>query len=64
MDETHRFAHPFLAFIMFIPCALVGLIIPRIIWKCFPLSQDAAIVKRSKEVFQYIETCLLIPVSS
>lgn len=43
------FAHPFLAFIMFIPCALVGLIIPRIIWKCFPLSQDAAIVKRSKE---------------
>ncbi|XP_027191959.1 uncharacterized protein [Cicer arietinum] len=43
------FAHPFLAFMMFIPCALVGLIIPRFIWRCFPLSQDVTIVKRSKE---------------
>ncbi|KAL5055448.1 hypothetical protein RYX36_036130 [Vicia faba] len=43
------FAHPFLAFIMFIPCALVGLIIPRIIWRSFPHSQDVAIVKRTKE---------------
>ncbi|XP_058731795.1 uncharacterized protein LOC131603496 isoform X1 [Vicia villosa] len=43
------FAHPFLAFMMFIPCGLVGLIIPRIIWRNFPLSQDAVIVKRSKE---------------
>ncbi|XP_050898371.1 uncharacterized protein LOC127105245 isoform X2 [Lathyrus oleraceus] len=43
------FAHPFLAFMMFIPCGLVGLIIPRILWRSFPLSQDVAIVKRSKE---------------
>ncbi|CAI8616987.1 unnamed protein product [Vicia faba] len=43
------FAHPFLAFIMFIPCSLVGLIIPRIIWRSFPHSQDVAIVKRTKE---------------
>lgn len=60
MDGTHRFAHPFLAFMMFIPCGLVGLIIPRILWGSFPLSQDVAIVKRSKEVFQYIENMFLL----
>ncbi|XP_020229778.1 endoplasmic reticulum metallopeptidase 1 isoform X1 [Cajanus cajan] len=43
------FAHPYLAFLMFIPCALIGLLIPRIIWRCFPLSQDVSIVKSSKE---------------
>ncbi|KAG5015281.1 hypothetical protein AAZX31_08G100500 [Glycine max] len=43
------FAHPYLAFAMFVPCALVGLLIPRIIWRHFPLSQDISIVKTSKE---------------
>lgn len=54
----HRFAHPYLAYMMFIPSSLVGLLIPRIIWKHFPLSQDVSIVKASKEVFQHIEICL------
>uniref|UniRef100_A0A5B6ZB01 Putative endoplasmic reticulum metallopeptidase 1 n=1 Tax=Davidia involucrata TaxID=16924 RepID=A0A5B6ZB01_DAVIN len=43
------FAHPYLAFMMFIPCSLVGLLIPRIVWGCFPLSQDVSILKTSKE---------------
>ncbi|GFS33846.1 Zn-dependent exopeptidases superfamily protein [Actinidia rufa] len=43
------FAHPFLAFMMFVPCSLVGLLIPRIVWRCFPLSQDASVLKSSKE---------------
>ena len=45
-----RFAHPYLAFIMFIPPALIGLLIPRTVWSCFPLSQDASVLKTSKEV--------------
>ncbi|GMN49226.1 hypothetical protein TIFTF001_018385 [Ficus carica] len=44
-----RFAHPYLAFIMFIPCALFGLSIPRVFWSCFPLSQDASVLQKSKE---------------
>ncbi|KAJ1401969.1 Peptidase M28 [Sesbania bispinosa] len=43
------FAHPYLAFMMFIPCSLAGLLIPRIIWRYFPLSQDVSVVKTSKE---------------
>ncbi|PSS26958.1 Endoplasmic reticulum metallopeptidase [Actinidia chinensis var. chinensis] len=43
------FAHPFLAFMMFVPCSLVGLLIPIIVWRCFPLSQDASVLKSSKE---------------
>ncbi|KAB1225806.1 Endoplasmic reticulum metallopeptidase 1 [Morella rubra] len=44
-----RFAHPYLAFMMFVPCSLVGLLIPRIIWRSFPLSQDASVLKTSRE---------------
>ncbi|CAL0306366.1 unnamed protein product [Lupinus luteus] len=44
------FAHPCLAFVMFIPSSLVGLLIPRIIWRQIPLSQDVSIVKISKQV--------------
>ncbi|CAD5163629.1 unnamed protein product [Musa acuminata subsp. malaccensis] len=36
------FAHPFLAFLMFVPCSLVGLLLPRTVWGFFPLSQDAS----------------------
>ncbi|ESR51288.1 hypothetical protein CICLE_v10030679mg [Citrus x clementina] len=43
------FAHPFLAFMMFIPCSLLGLLIPRSLWSHFPLSQDAMLLKTSKE---------------
>ncbi|XP_073130207.1 uncharacterized protein [Henckelia pumila] len=34
------FAHPHLAFFMSVPCSIVGLLVPRVIWKQFPLSQD------------------------
>ncbi|XP_077250312.1 Zn-dependent exopeptidases superfamily protein [Tasmannia lanceolata] len=44
------FAHPYLAFLMFIPSSLVGLLIPRILWRCFPISQDVSLLKTSKEV--------------
>ncbi|GMH01502.1 hypothetical protein Nepgr_003341 [Nepenthes gracilis] len=43
------FAHPYLAFLMFIPCSLVGLLIPRFVWRCFPLSGDISVNKTSKE---------------
>ncbi|KAL5762411.1 hypothetical protein ACOSP7_018675 [Xanthoceras sorbifolium] len=43
------FAYPYLAFMMFIPCSLAGLLIPRVVWSRFPLSQDATILKTSKE---------------
>ncbi|KAL6983889.1 hypothetical protein U1Q18_017261 [Sarracenia purpurea var. burkii] len=43
------FAHPFLAYVMFVPCSVVGLLIPRIVWRSFPLSQDDSVLKSSKE---------------
>ncbi|KAM2888089.1 hypothetical protein FF1_011872 [Malus domestica] len=43
------FARPYLAYLMFIPCSLVGMLIPRIIWSSFPLSQDASGLKSLKE---------------
>ncbi|GAV66496.1 Peptidase_M28 domain-containing protein [Cephalotus follicularis] len=43
------FAHPYLALIMFIPCSLFGLLIPRIVWSRFPFSQDVSILKTPKE---------------
>ncbi|KAJ6689179.1 hypothetical protein OIU85_005570 [Salix viminalis] len=43
------FAHPYLAYLMFIPCSLVGLLIPRTVWDCFPLSQDVSVIKKSEE---------------
>ncbi|KAF7813617.1 endoplasmic reticulum metallopeptidase 1 isoform X1 [Senna tora] len=43
------FAHPYLAFMMYIPSSLIGLLIPRIFWSHFPLSQDISVAKTSKE---------------
>ncbi|TQD96736.1 hypothetical protein C1H46_017629 [Malus baccata] len=47
--ERLLFAHPYLAYLMFVPCSLVGMLIPRIIWSSFPLSQDASALKSLKE---------------
>lgn len=44
------FAHPYLAFMMFVPGSVVGLLIPRYIWRHFHLSQDISIQKMSSEV--------------
>ncbi|GAB2297617.1 hypothetical protein Dimus_031709 [Dionaea muscipula] len=43
------YARPYLAFMMFTPCSLVGLLIPRFAWRCFPLSQGISAHKPSKE---------------
>lgn len=43
------FANPYLAYLMFVPCSLVGLLIPRMIWSSFPVSQDVLDLKISKE---------------
>ncbi|KAK9707559.1 hypothetical protein RND81_07G204800 [Saponaria officinalis] len=43
------FANPYLAFLMFIPCSVVGLLIPRFVFRRFHLSQDD-VHKRSREV--------------
>ncbi|XP_022887666.1 endoplasmic reticulum metallopeptidase 1 [Olea europaea var. sylvestris] len=47
--SMHWFANPCLAFMMFVPCSLIGLIFPRICWRCFPLSQDVSALASSKE---------------
>ncbi|KAF6150063.1 hypothetical protein GIB67_002845 [Kingdonia uniflora] len=44
------FAHPYLAFLMFVPCSLVGTLVPAFIWRSSPLSQDVAVLKTSKEL--------------
>ncbi|XP_022725833.1 endoplasmic reticulum metallopeptidase 1-like [Durio zibethinus] len=43
------FANPYLAFMMFTPISLMGLLIPRIVCRVFPLSQDVSVLKTSKE---------------
>ncbi|XVF85249.1 hypothetical protein PTKIN_Ptkin17bG0102700 [Pterospermum kingtungense] len=43
------FANPFLAFMMFTPVSLIGLLVPRIVFCVFPLSQDVSVLKSSKE---------------
>ncbi|XVF43729.1 hypothetical protein PTKIN_Ptkin02bG0063800 [Pterospermum kingtungense] len=43
------FANPCLAFMMFTPSSLIGLLIPRIFCRVFPLSQDVSVLKTSKE---------------
>ncbi|KAK4765057.1 hypothetical protein SAY86_026147 [Trapa natans] len=43
------FAHPFLAFAMFVPCSVLGLLIPSVIWSRFPLSQDTSAGTNFKE---------------
>lgn len=58
-----RFAHPYLAYMMFVPCSLAGMLIPRIFLNFFPLSQARYHLKSSREVcflifyilFQYIK---------
>ncbi|XP_020580658.1 endoplasmic reticulum metallopeptidase 1 isoform X2 [Phalaenopsis equestris] len=44
------FARPYLAFLTFIPSALMGLFIPRVIWRSLPVSQKAASDKLPIEV--------------
>ncbi|XP_008445498.2 uncharacterized protein LOC103488498 isoform X1 [Cucumis melo] len=48
--SMHWFSHPYLAYLMFMPCSLVGLLIPRTFWSCFPLSRDVPVHQASKEV--------------
>ncbi|TYH31616.1 hypothetical protein ES288_A01G186400v1 [Gossypium darwinii] len=43
------FANPYLAFLMFTPISLIGLLIPRTVFRVLPLSQDVSILKTSKE---------------
>ncbi|XP_043725141.1 endoplasmic reticulum metallopeptidase 1 isoform X2 [Telopea speciosissima] len=43
------FAHPHLAFLMFAPCSLAGLLIPGIVWRRFSLSQKSSVLKIPEE---------------
>ncbi|XP_039132919.1 uncharacterized protein LOC120269985 isoform X3 [Dioscorea cayenensis subsp. rotundata] len=43
------FAHPYLAFLMFVPSSLIGLLIPKTICGFFPTSQDTSMRKMPKE---------------
>ncbi|KAL4192488.1 hypothetical protein AMTRI_Chr06g194510 [Amborella trichopoda] len=45
---SYVFAHPSLAFLMFVPCSFAGLLIPRIIWGNSPML-DGASLKESRE---------------
>ncbi|KAK3040851.1 hypothetical protein RJ639_029195 [Escallonia herrerae] len=44
------FANPYLSYMMFVPCSVAGLFIPRMLWRCFPLCQDVSLCELSKEV--------------
>ncbi|XP_060189203.1 uncharacterized protein LOC132618157 isoform X2 [Lycium barbarum] len=48
-QSMNWFSTPYLAFMMFVPCSLAGMLIPRMLWKSFPLSQDDSVLKLSKE---------------
>ncbi|XP_075095969.1 uncharacterized protein LOC107798193 isoform X1 [Nicotiana tabacum] len=48
-QSMNWFSTPYLAFMMFMPCSLAGMLIPRMLWKSFPLTQDVSVVKLSKE---------------
>ncbi|KAJ0544977.1 putative peptidase M28 [Helianthus annuus] len=50
-QSMNWFAHPYLAYMMFIPCSLAGMLFPRFCWNFFPLSQSGYILKSSKEEF-------------
>ncbi|XP_028772181.1 endoplasmic reticulum metallopeptidase 1 [Neltuma alba] len=43
------FARPYLAFMMYIPGSLIGLLIPKIVWRHFPLTQGNLVAKAAKE---------------
>ncbi|KMT07478.1 hypothetical protein BVRB_6g150960 isoform A [Beta vulgaris subsp. vulgaris] len=43
------FANPYLAFMMFIPCSVAGLLIPRYARRCCHLYQDMTVQKMSRE---------------
>ncbi|XP_011041497.1 PREDICTED: endoplasmic reticulum metallopeptidase 1-like isoform X1 [Populus euphratica] len=42
------FARPYLAFLMFVPSSIVGLLIPRTVWGCPPPSQDVSVINKSE----------------
>ncbi|KNA24673.1 hypothetical protein SOVF_013590 isoform B [Spinacia oleracea] len=43
------FANPYLAFMMFVPCSVVGLLIPRYMWRHFHDYQDMSVQIMSRE---------------
>ncbi|XP_024990823.1 endoplasmic reticulum metallopeptidase 1-like [Cynara cardunculus var. scolymus] len=48
-QSMNWFARPYLAYMMFVPCSLAGMLIPRIYWNSFPLSEAGYHPKSSKE---------------
>ncbi|KAL7110076.1 hypothetical protein ACP275_05G002500 [Erythranthe tilingii] len=48
-QSMNWFANPYLAFLLFVPCSLVGLLVPRFFWRQFPLSQDVNALALSRE---------------
>nr|GMD97162.1 endoplasmic reticulum metallopeptidase 1 isoform X1 [Ipomoea batatas] len=48
-NSMNWFANPFLAFGMFIPFSLIGLLIPRFAWGHFPLSQNLSLLGLSNQ---------------
>ncbi|CAN4093758.1 unnamed protein product [Withania somnifera] len=48
-QSMNWFSTPYLAFMMFVPCSLAGMLIPGMLWKSFPLTQDVSVLKLSKE---------------
>ncbi|KAJ9554511.1 hypothetical protein OSB04_018556 [Centaurea solstitialis] len=47
-QSMNWYAHPYLAYMMFVPCSLAGMLIP-LYWNFFPLSQAGYLLKSSKE---------------
>lgn len=49
VQSMNWFANQYLAFLMFVPCSLIGMLVPRILWKDFPLSQHVLALAFSRE---------------
>ncbi|CAK7326559.1 unnamed protein product [Dovyalis caffra] len=45
MHKSLPFAHPYLAFLVFVPYSLDSLLIPTTVWGCFPVSQNVSVAK-------------------
>nr|CAN74144.1 hypothetical protein VITISV_011748 [Vitis vinifera] len=54
------FARPYLAFMMFIPCSLVGVLIPRVVWRSVPLTHGVSRLQASKEWGEFEIQLLLV----
>ncbi|KAL5537928.1 hypothetical protein UlMin_045761 [Ulmus minor] len=62
-NAMNWFSHPYLVDMMFVPCALVGLLIPRIVWNCFPHSRDVSVLYDEASFWGAFGLCAILTVA-